>query len=227
MFTHRKRDAPNGAPHAGRTLRRAHPERIPSHTGRDRTGTPPLGAELRRDQLFCGEPESGVTGATSEPGATSPSHTEPATRRGAEPALLRRPGGEENFPLKVYSAPPRRGCIQMAKLPTPAPSALPTPAPSPLPTPDSRLPTPDSRPQRTPDFRPQPTPAPHSRPTPECSRLPTPGPAHTLDSPLTLDSRPTPECSRLPARPTPSTPARLPSGPDSPLPARPTPSTGP
>jgi hypothetical protein len=211
---------------AGRTQHASH--RILSQR---RTGTPPLGAELRRDKRFCGEPGGG------EPHATS--HTHRATR-----TRLTQP-----LPLIVFSAARCGACIQMAKifLPTPdsrADSRLPPRLPPRLPT-RPGLPT---RP-RTPDSRadsrlapglPTPAPTPDSPPD---SRLPTrpglPTPAPTPASPPTLDSRPAPGTPdspprtpdsrlapdprlppRLPARPRPSTPA-----PDSRLPARPGPST--
>ena len=216
---------------AGRTQHASH--RILSQR---RTGTPPLGAELRRDKRFCGEPGGG------EPHATS--HTHRATR-----TRLTQP-----LPLIVFSAARCGACIQMAKNISPdsrLPRGLPTPARTPDSRADSRLPrglptppglptpaaTPDS--PRTPDSRADSRLPPRPRPSTPDSRLAPglPTPAPTPASPLTLDSRPD---SRLapglptPA-PTPGSPRTLDSRPDSRLapdprlpprlPARPRPST--
>jgi hypothetical protein len=170
---------------AGRTQHASH--RILSQR---RTGTPPLGAELRRDKRFCGEPGGG------EPHATS--HTHRATR-----TRLTQP-----LPLIVFSAARCGARIQMAKkyfsrLPTRP--GLPTPARTPDSPPDSRLPRGLPTRPRTPDSPPD------SRLAPD-SRLPPRPP--TLDSrpaPGTPDSRPD---SRL--APDPRLPPRLPTRPRTP-----------
>jgi hypothetical protein len=140
MFRHRKKDAPNRASHAGRTLGRARPTCIPSHTEpAPRPGSAPRGRADARQALL------------RRTGRRRATRNEPTQRSHA-------PDSRNHSSHIVYSATLRGARIQMAKifLPTPhsrSPAALSPGVPESL-SPDSRLPTPDSRlPRALPESR--------------------------------------------------------------------------
>ncbi|KAH8936968.1 hypothetical protein BDL97_16G000100, partial [Sphagnum fallax] len=103
MFRHRKKDAPNRASHAGRTLGRARPTCIPSHTEpAPRPDSAPRGRADARQALL------------RRTGGRRATRNEPTQRSHA-------PDSRNHSPHIVFSATLRRARIQMAKrfLPTP------------------------------------------------------------------------------------------------------------
>jgi len=126
MFRHRKKDAPNRASHAGRTLGRARPTCIPSHTEpAPRPGSAPRGRADARQALL------------RRTGRRRATRNEPTQRSHA-------PDSRNHSSHIVYSATLRGARIQMAKIFLPTPHSRSPAALSPG-VPESRLPTPDSR----------------------------------------------------------------------------------